>query len=495
MDIHTLFQTTARELVLVQRELGQLYRLAADPLSEIQTAGRRTEILARRDHLLEHLSRLSLEWMLRGGELALVSPHQAEAHPPVEPAPTPPPVTETVEPSEPDEPRASAPPPTQEPIDRTAVGDPRPDLSALDRGIVPSWSRAVAPRVVPLDPEKLREILRQLGEPPEEIDNATGVQDELRRLAEFTSPAFLNAWVDMPKDSQRALVGMCVARARHVQDEIKAELHPATIEAELDRFFSGMTAFSKREQPGFVFGLRRHHHPVAESWYSDAKRWWAELQSRLPEPLVLNPERALEDLRRVIDEDGTEERIAGAAIVALDAGVAPEDSRLVRLMIPHQDKLRKLTRFKRLRKAIRDALSEDEAIEAEIVADQAAIPNDWPWIPVTRNHRAVIVGGDLREDARRRIQDTFGFSGVDWVTTDHSKNITNLATAIRGGTFDLVIILRRFIGHNVDRTVIPACRASDVPWVSVERGYGTSQLRIAIERFINLDEDDDSSEE
>ena len=117
---------------------------------------------------------------------------------------------------------------------------------------MPSWSRAVAPRVVPLDPEKLREILRQLGEPPEEIDNATGVQDELRRLAEFTSPAFLNAWVDMPKDSQRALVGMCVARARHVQDEIKAELHPATIEAELDRFFSGMTAFSKREQPGFV---------------------------------------------------------------------------------------------------------------------------------------------------------------------------------------------------------------------------------------------------
>lgn len=483
MDIHTHFQTTARELVLVQRELGQLYRMAADPLTEAQTATRRAEILARRDALLEHVGRLSLEWLLRGGEIALVSPTR-ESEPAHEP-PSPPPVAQA--PAAEAEPRPAA--IEAEPVDRSP-----PDMSGLDRGIAPGWTRTAAPRSVPLDPEKLREILRQLGEPPEEIAAAQGVSEELRRLAEFTSPTWLGAWVDLPKEVQRALVGMCVARARHVQDEIRAELHPPTIEAELDRFFSGMTAFSKREQPGFVFGLRRHHHPVAETWFADAKRWWTELSSRLPEPLVINPERALEELRRIIDEDPTEERVATAAIQALDAGVSPEDNRLIRMMVPHQDKLRKHTRFKRLRKAIRDAITEDEAIEAETTADQGAVPEDWAWVPVTRNHRAVIVGGDLREDARRRIQDTFGFSGVDWVTTDHTRNITNLSTAIRAGTFDLVIILRRFIGHNVDRTIIPACRAADVPWVSVERGYGTTQLRLAIERFVTL-EDDDSDEE
>ncbi len=70
-----------------------------------------------------------------------------------------------------------------------------------------------------------------------------------------------------------------------------------------------MTAFSKREQPGFVFGLQRHHHSVGETWAADAFRWWDGLTARLPDPSVLDPDRALHALRDAMAEGGSDDEI------------------------------------------------------------------------------------------------------------------------------------------------------------------------------------------
>ncbi len=478
MEIVQQFQSTSFELVSVQRDLAQLFRLSADPLLEAQTSGRRAELMSRRDALLDQWARLGLAWLLQGGGVQLL-----EAMP----------VADATR-SEGGEP-AQAPTPAEPTIVTAAsayLSDRAADLGQ-DRPFAPSWTRSPPPRPAPVDLERLREVLKGFDPPPTNIQEESQVRDELRRLADNTTPMALSAWLDFPKEVQRALVGMSVARARFIQDEISPALHPITIDQELDRFFSGMTAFSKREQPGFVFGLRRHHHPVAERWAEDAHRWWGELASRLPEPITPNPERALNALIESSDEGGGEEEIVQRALEVLDAGVSPDDVRFVRVMIPHQDKLRKHTRFKRLRKSLRDMVTEDEAIAAESVAEDATIADDWAHHDEVTGRHAVLVGGTAREDLRERIQSAFGFSSLQWVSADSGRSIDELAAAIRGGNIDMAIILRRFIVHSLDRNVLAAARAEGIPWVSVERGYGVQQIKGAIERLLAtpLEADDD----
>jgi len=101
-----------------------------------------------------------------------------------------------------------------------------------------------------------------------------------------------------------------------------------------------------------------------------------------------------------------------------------------------------------------------------------------------KGKQAGVVGGDARDHARRRILETFQFESLDWVETDHSRKLQALRDAIESGRYDLVIVLRRFIGHDVDRIVLPACKAADVAWASVDHGYGITQVRQALERYL-----------
>lgn len=486
MEIVQQFQTTSAELVVMQRELSQLFRLSADPLLEGSTSARRAELLARRDALLDLWARLGLAWMLQGGAVQLLEPVPAGDGAPAGEGAEPGAATQPVEGGMV---AAAGGFVSERSMDLGAL-----DRGALDRGLAPSWARGVAPRPVPVDLDRLREVLKGFDPPPTNIQDESQVRDELRRLSDNTTPSALMAWLDFPKEVQRALVGMAVARARFIQDEISPALHPITIDQELDRFFSGMTAFSKREQPGFVFGLRRHHHPVADRWAEDSQRWWGELAGRLPEPITPNPERALNALLECIDSDGGEEEVVQRALEVLDAGVSPDDPRFVRMMVPHQDKLRKHTRFKRLRKALRDVMTEDEAVVSESVSEASEIPADWEFLEDVQGKHAVIVGGEPREDARARIESAFGFASLEWVSTEHGRNIEKLVSSIRAGGVDMVILLRRFIAHNIDRTVLPAARSEGIPWVSVERGYGVQQIKSAVERFLSDPLDDDGEE-
>jgi hypothetical protein len=304
------------------------------------------------------------------------------------------------------------------------------------------------------------------------------ISAELDRLGAAIQPRMTALWVQQDRAVQQALVGHVVARARHVQDELDPDLLDPTRAADLDRVFSAMTAYSKKEQPGFVFGLMRSHTPQHGSWDADARAWWGRFERELGP--AANPEKALEGVAAAVDS-ADDEAIASAVGAALDAGVEPDDPRLVGYTENHVEALRHSARFKKLRRAIRAGLSTSEA---PVPAAPAGPPDDWPFWDVVRGKRAAVIGGDLREDARKRIQESFGFTMLDWVTTDHARNIQVLAAAIQGGTIEFVILLRRFIGHDVDRIIIPACRAAGVPWISVDRGYGVNQITLSVERYL-----------
>ena len=347
-QLMALFDKAQSDLLNAQSELSSLIaNAAADPWLESQQEGQRERLTARRDEQLQRWARIALSWMLRGGKLQLVPPDgSGQTHvlsaPRPQPVPTPTRVTRTATRST--------------PVVQTIRRGRSDDYSSRDS----RWQRPAPQATInELDAETLRDTLDTLEE-PDALQTAEDVRDELERLLQGTNPQILMDWSGFPKAVQRSLVGHVVARARHVQDEVPPSIFPPDLSHDLDRIFSGMTAFSKREQPGFVFGLMRHHHPVGESWLSDARKWWKDLINHLPEDIRPDPEGALTELQEMLEEEDPEdEEIIDQALAVLEDGLDATDERFVRLMAPHKHLLGKHTQFKKLRAAIR-ALGDEE---------------------------------------------------------------------------------------------------------------------------------------
>lgn len=361
-DLKTLFENAQADLINAQSELSSLIaNAAADPWLETQQEGQRAVLTGKRDEMLQKWARIALSWMLRGGQLQLIPPDgqgppQIISTPRPTARPTPvasPPIAAPA----PRRPVVSRRPPVVQTIRRGAATRADADYSAGVSGRTsPTWRRTT---VNDLDAEALRDLLDALTEPMD-LNSDDDVRNELERLLNVTTPQGLMDWASFPKPVQRSLVGHIVARARHVQDELSPGSFPLDLSHDLDRIFSGMTAFSKREQPGFVFGLMRHHHPVGESWLSDALKWWQDLINQLPEDIRPDPEGALDELEQLLEEDVDDEEIIDQALAVLEDGLDPEDERLVQMMAPHKHLLRHHTQFKKLRKAIRAYENEEE---------------------------------------------------------------------------------------------------------------------------------------
>ncbi|MEL6345811.1 MAG: hypothetical protein AAFV53_22060 [Myxococcota bacterium] len=356
-DLKTLFENAQADLLNAQSELSSLIaNAAADPWLETQQEGQRTVLTNKRDEMLQKWARIALSWLLRGGQLQLVPP-DGQGPPQIINTPRPQPVTHAPNAAPaPRRPVVNRRPPVVQTIRRGAATRADSDFTSGRAAPTSTWRRGT---VNDLDAEALRDLLDALTE-PDDLNSDDDVRNELERLLNSTTPQALMDWSSFPKPVQRSLVGHIVARARHVQDELSPGSFPLDLSHDLDRIFSGMTAFSKREQPGFVFGLMRHHHPVGESWLSDARKWWQDLINQLPEDIRPDPEGALDELEQLLEEDpDDEEEIIDQALAVLEDGLDPEDERLVRLLAPHKHLLRHHTQFKKLRKAIR-ALETEE---------------------------------------------------------------------------------------------------------------------------------------
>ncbi len=487
------------ELLLVQQDLSRrLHEVADDPRRDLEDIVEVvTTLRKRRDELLMRWGRAGLAFLMKGGEMQLRSPVTTAMPPPrplirrPEPTPVRSSESSTIEPSPP-------PPPFVETATEVEVGPPV-DSRALKKltttGIAPAWSRAEQTRPKPVANIDVPEVVAQFCSalPPMGAFVETA-EDALRELDCLeTAITNIDHWPSLPREVQQALVGHVVCRARRLQDEAQPDHLDINQINELDRIFSVMTAYSKREQPGFVFGLMRSHFPSQGNWRHDAANWLSVLEKMAATPVSEdNPERAIDHLRDILSRNPTDdegvEQLLDAVTAVLDAGVAVDDPRLIRLVAPRLEDLKTQARFKRLRKAIRDAESTAEEAEAEFQAELALPlrepPEGWPLRETVRGRNAVIIGGDLREEARARIQDAFDLASLEWVTTEHTRHIQAVADRVNAGTVNLVILLRRFIGHDVDRIILPACRSAGIAWVSVDRGYGISQIRSAMDRFI-----------
>ena len=95
--------------------------------------------------------------------------------------------------------------------------------------------------------------------------------------------------------------------------------------------------------------------------------------------------------------------------------------------------------------------------------------------PLLSGGRAVIVGGEPRQDAINRIEDAFG-STVEWVElSEHGSGARMQAPIVRPDT-RVVLLLIKLVGHLHAEQARGYARSAGVPCVNIEAGYNPNML-------------------
>ncbi len=299
-------------------------------------------------------------------------------------------------------------------------------------------------------------------------------------------------WRGLPKDIQRNLVGLLASRLRRLQDERDFS------SPRIEESFSRLSAYSKREQPGYVIGLSRHHHPLRDSWGEDADAYWERLNAWLPAPP--QPPPINENLIKAITSGAAEltpglpaelQEAVSATLRrhvrgALEAGVPASHPQLLAACAPIVHLLEGAD-FLLLRRALREDRVYNMPEAQERAADPASLlPADWRWWSRTRNRHALIVGGTFTEDDLTRLKEAFHFTELEWdPVQNHRTDLLGVRDRITYGRIDIVILLSTHIGHEADEIILPACRSRGADWVLAEKGTSVLRLRRAMEHFLD----------
>lgn len=416
-----------------------------------------------RAHLRASRAERSLElmdclcrWVALGGDIAFVAP---EAN---EPADDPVPVNVSEPPVQPPAPAAAMP----EPVRATALSEPDPRPKSV---VLPPVrpEPPVPPAAPPNDGAALRTLVRDLAEtrtPSVEIAFLLMLVRDASRLDRIVPPS-----------ARLDALAYASARMRHLQEVGEAG------EQQAGDCMSAVAAYARSAQIGSVYGPNRMHTPRRASWAEDARVLLSQLTKESGvRTESLNPERCIRELEQLVGSGGGEEEIQEHVCRCFDAGVAGKDPRLVRILTPVFGVLDG-KRFKDTRAAIREKVAADSDVEDAVPA--ARVPPDWPHWHLTRGKRAVMVGGDPREQNRVRIQESFGFASLGWVRTEFRvREVDALRESVERGGVDMVIVLTPFVGHTVDDKLVSVCRDRGVPYVPVHSGYGIVGIREAIQR-------------
>jgi hypothetical protein len=349
--------------------------------------------------------------------------------------------------------------------------------------------------------EVLEALLDDFGK-PRRIRTQEEFRTELALLERATEAD--KVWVYQPQERQKALVGLCAARARHLQDEAAPKLDHPFVGSALDNVFSALTAYSGQYRPGFVLGLMRTHSPESSTWIEDAQNWWDDLCSVLEpsgkgtaegdvvEELPPDPNRTLNILAGICGEDEVRRQdVVDAALLCLDAFLSADDPRLVKTLLPHVRLLSKEPRLKAIRKAIREYKKSLTADNRKAENDKALLPEDWPYWFATRGKNAVIVGGDSRPKVVARFKGIFDFAEITWESGHQTRCLESLVSRIESGKLHMVIFLARFSSHSAQNALFPACKKAGIPYLLIPRGYGASLVQSEIERTVTVPTEDD----
>ena len=94
--------------------------------------------------------------------------------------------------------------------------------------------------------------------------------------------------------------------------------------------------------------------------------------------------------------------------------------------------------------------------------------------------RAVMVGGDVRENQRFAIEESLGLAELRWVETGEDTTPYSVQPHVRNDDIDLVLIAIKWIRHTTSYVVPKWCRRDGKPVVRLDGGYGVNQVAYQI---------------
>jgi hypothetical protein len=171
--------------------------------------------------------------------------------------------------------------------------------------------------------------------------------------------------------------------------------------------------------------------------------------------------------------------------VALDAAIKAlgmSDPQLLELLRPHADLLAG-NPYRGLRRNL-ERPDPESARQEEIDAQREQHAD---LRVATRGRKAVMIGGDIREEKRRVLQAVFEFDELEWVPYESARpvQIKSLEQRVRNHGMDLILILKEFVGHHVSESLRPLCEEHGIPCLMVEHGYGTHQVAESLRRGLH----------
>ncbi|TNE47852.1 MAG: hypothetical protein EP343_18120 [Deltaproteobacteria bacterium] len=150
--------------------------------------------------------------------------------------------------------------------------------------------------------------------------------------------------------------------------------------------------------------------------------------------------------------------------------------------------------FRHLRKHLRkanevdlpEAESQELPFEEDDLAEEPAVakaPNATQLLlrqilPEVRGSRALIIGGDIREAKRQRLEQRLQLKSLTWIPSEEGsvRKIGSAVRSIESGQLDMLILLLSFCGHSKVHSLIQAAKRHDVFWVPVDHGHGEVRI-------------------
>lgn len=375
--------------------------------------------------------------------------------------------------------------------------------------------------------ERFHQVRRELDRLQVHVEGEMPDEERLTLIAETYFPEFqIRAFAREVEDSA-AVFGMLDRREQYAQMKIwigrlrRFQMSdPLDDEREiLENVFRRLVSLSKQYEPGYIEAFNRQYAAdwdayIAESQEAlrlaseDARRN-REHESESAQRMVRdresrivarrNAEVAMDRLKAVLlgdfdDEDVRAEAFRDVLKIVLE-GYGPTDSRLLDLVRPHRDWLIG-NEFRVVRKHL-DQEQDENARQREW---QELSEQYRDILAMTRGNSALMIGGSVREDARKSLMRTFEFEDLEWVAYQDNKPalMDSLAERVRNGTADIVILLLNFVGHHVSGILRPICKEEGIPCAMVEHGYGASAIAEALRRAqasLGVVEDDDEYED
>jgi hypothetical protein len=371
--------------------------------------------------------------------------------------------------------------------------------------------------------ERFHAVRRELDRLQVHVEGELPDEEKLTLIAETYFPEYqIRAFAREVEDSA-GVFGMLDRREQYAQMKIwigrlrRFQMSdPLEDEREvLENIFRRLVSLSKQYEPGYIEAFNRQYAAdwdayIAESQEAlrlaseDARRN-RENESENAQRMVRdrearivarrNAETAMDRLKAVLLADFDDEEIRAEAFrdvlkVVLE-GYGPTDSRLLDLVRPHRDWLTG-TEFRVLRKHLEQ--EQDEAARQREWQDVSEQYRD--ILALTRGRSALMIGGVVREDARKLLIRTFDLDELEWIPYQDNKPalMDSLAERVRNGHSDIVILLLNFVGHHVSNVLRPICKEEGIPCAMVEHGYGASAVAEALrhaQASLGVIDDDD----